>query len=51
MSDIDKPDKKDLERARQFVNCELARTGRRFQETVDVLVEKLKGVRKEAQRG
>jgi hypothetical protein len=37
----------DLEWARAFVGCKIEGTGRRFNETVDVLVEKLAQVREE----
>ncbi|MDR3677328.1 MAG: hypothetical protein P4N24_17705 [Acidobacteriota bacterium] len=38
----------DLEWARAFVGCKIEGTGRRFAETVDVLVKKLAQVREEA---
>ena len=41
----------DLEWARAFVACKIAGTGRRFNETVDVLVKKLAQVRQEAAGG
>jgi hypothetical protein len=40
----------DQEWARAFVGCKIAGTGRRFNETVDVLVKKLAQVREEAAR-
>jgi len=41
----------DLEWAQAFVGCKIEGTGRRFNETVDVLVRKLAEVREEASRG
>ena len=37
----------DLEWAKAFVGCKLDNTGRRFNETVEVLVKKLQEVRNE----
>jgi hypothetical protein len=37
----------DLEWAQDFVGCEIEGTGRRFNETVAVLVKRLRDVRKE----
>ena len=41
----------DREWARAFVNCEIAGTGRRFNQTVDVLVKKLEQARQEGAVG
>lgn len=40
----------DIEWAKAFVGCKLPNTGRRFQETVEVLEKKLAEVREEGQK-